>query len=92
MASTFDGEDAVAIVASVFSHPGDWIEAERWDAQLRTLDTAGHTASFLRVHGMSAAAARAAARGLILPLALTMRGCVVYATKAPGAQAVRAAF
>ncbi len=55
---------------------------ERWDAPLITLSTAGHAASFLRVHGMSAAAAKAAARGLDLPLTLTMRGCVAYATKA----------
>jgi SAM-dependent methyltransferase len=82
-ATTFDGEEAVAIVASVFSVSGDRIEFERWDAPLRTLDTVAHAASFLRVHGMSAAAAQAAARGLDLPQTLTMRGCVVYATKAP---------
>ena len=82
-ASTFNGEDAVAIVASVFSDPGDRIEVERCDAPLRTLDTAGHAASFLRVHGMSATAARAATWGMDLPLTLTMRGCVVYATMAP---------
>jgi hypothetical protein len=81
--SPFDGEDAAAIVASVFSVPGDRVEVERWDAPLLTLETAGHAASFLRVHGMSAAGARDAARKLDLPLTLTMRGCVVYATKAP---------
>lgn len=80
--TTFDGEKAGAIVASVFRAPADEVRIERWDAPLITLSTAGHAASFLRAHGMSLAAAGAAARGLDLPLTLTMRGCVVYATKA----------
>jgi SAM-dependent methyltransferase len=80
--TTFDGEEAGAIVASVFRAPADEVRIERWDAPLVTLSTAGHAASFLRVHGMSVAAAGAAARGLDLPLTLTMRGSVVYATKA----------
>jgi SAM-dependent methyltransferase len=41
----------------------------------------GHAASFLRCHGMSEDAAAGAAAALDLPLTLTMRGCVVYATK-----------
>jgi hypothetical protein len=35
----------------------------------------------MRCHGMSARAAASAAATLDLPLTLTMRGCVVYATK-----------
>ena len=38
---------------------------------------------FLRIHGMSDAEVTAAAGTLDLPLTLTMRGCIIYATKAP---------
>jgi SAM-dependent methyltransferase len=82
--SPFDGEDAPDIVASVFSAPGDVVEVERWDAPLLTLSAADQAAAFLRVHGLSNAAAQQAAATLDLPLALTMRGCLVYATKAQG--------
>lgn len=81
--STFDGEDAAAIVTSVFGAPGDQVEAERWDGHLNTLSTAVHAAGFLRIHGMSDAEATAAASTLDLPVTLTMRGCIIYATKAP---------
>jgi hypothetical protein len=81
--STFDGEDATAIVTSVFSAPGDRVEVERWDGHLNILSAAAHAAAFLRVYGMSEAAATAAASTLDLPLTLTMRGCIVYASKAP---------
>jgi SAM-dependent methyltransferase len=79
--STFDAEDAPAIVGSVFSAPGDRLDVARWDGPLSTLSTAGHAAAFLRCHGMSEDAAAGAAARLGLPLTLTMRGCVVYATK-----------
>ena len=82
--STFDGEDAEAIVGSVFAAPGDRVEAERWDGPLVTLADAAAAAAFLRVHGLSGTQAAAAAGTLDLPLPLTMRGCVVYATKATG--------
>ncbi len=82
-ASPFDGEDAPAIVASVFGAPGDLVEVERWDAPLLTLSAADDAAAFLRVHGLTETAARSAAATLNLPMALTMRGCLVYATKAP---------
>lgn len=80
--STFDGEDAPAIVAAAFSCPGDRVEVIPWDAPLLTLSTEEHAASFLRVHGLSDYAANVAARTVSLPLTLTMRGCFVYATKA----------
>lgn len=81
-ASSFDGEDAQAIVASVFDHPGDTVQADPWDGPLVTLQSVPGAAAFLRVHGLSQAAAAHAAAALELPLTLTMRGCVVYAAKA----------
>jgi len=79
--STFDAEDAPAIVAWVFGAPGDRVETDPWDGPLRTLATAQEAEAFLRCHGMSQAEARSTAATLTLPLPLTMRGCVVYATK-----------
>jgi SAM-dependent methyltransferase len=84
-ASPFDGEDAPAVVASVFNSAGDTVEVERWDAPLVTLSAADHAAAFLRVHGLSDSAAHQTAATLALPLTLTMRGCFVYATKSPAA-------
>ena len=47
---TFDGEDAEAIVASVFCAPGDRVETDRWDGPLVTLGSAADAAAYLRVH------------------------------------------
>ena len=80
-ASTFDGEDAPAIVARAFGAAGDRVEADRWDGPLVTLSAAAAAAAWLRVHGLSAGVAAMAAATLDLPLTLTVRGCVVYATK-----------
>jgi SAM-dependent methyltransferase len=80
--STFDGEDAASLIASVFSEPGDQVESDPWDGPLVTLAAAAHAAAFLRLHGMAEPDAQAAAAGLDLPLTLTMRGCCVYATRA----------
>jgi SAM-dependent methyltransferase len=80
--TTFDGEDAAAIVASVFCAPGDTVETDRWDGPLVTLGSAADAAAFLRVHRLDEAAAAEVAASLDLPMTLTMRGCVVYATKA----------
>jgi SAM-dependent methyltransferase len=82
--STFDAEDAVAIVASVFDAPGDRVEADSWDGPLVTLSSVAEAAACLRVYRLSEAAATDAAATLNLPLPLTKRGCVVYATKGPG--------
>lgn len=79
--STFDGEDAPAIVASAFSGPGDQVQVEKWDAPMHTLSDLSYAAAFLRTMGMSDEAAHQAAAALDLPLTLTMRGCFVYATK-----------
>jgi SAM-dependent methyltransferase len=78
--STFDAEDAPAIIGSVFGAPGDRVEVDPWDGPLRTLATADEAVTMLRCHGMTDDEARRAAAALDLPLTLTMRGCVVYAT------------
>ncbi len=81
-ASPFDGEDAESIVASVFADPGDTAQAERWDGLRLTLSSVPDAAACLRVYGLSEAAAADTAATLDLPLTLTKRGCIVYATKA----------
>ena len=65
-------------MASVFSAPGDTVQAERWDGLRLTLSSVPDAAACLRVCGLS----EAAAATLALPLTLTKRGCIVYATKA----------
>jgi SAM-dependent methyltransferase len=79
--STYDGEDAPGIVASVFNRPGDEVEVVRWDAPMHTLATLEHATAFLRSMTMGETAAEKAAKGLALPLTLTMRGCLVYARR-----------
>lgn len=78
-AGTFDGEDSPAIVASVFAAPGGRVDVDAWDGPLVTLSSQAHATAHLRVRGLSPEAAAAAAA--TLPLPLTKRGCVVYATK-----------
>jgi SAM-dependent methyltransferase len=82
VASPFDGEDAESIVASVFAAPGDTVRAERWDGLRLTLSSVLEAAACLRVYGLSESAAANTAAALDLPLTLTKRGCIVYATKA----------
>lgn len=81
-AGTFDGEDAEAVVASVFRAPGDTVQTDRWDGPLVTLGSAADAAAFLRVHRLGEEEAARVAATLTLPMTLTMRGCVVYGTKA----------
>jgi hypothetical protein len=69
-------------VASVFSARGDTVRAERWDGFRLTLSSVPDAAACLRVYGLSEPAATDAAATLNLPLTLTKRGCIVYATKA----------
>jgi len=78
----FDGEDAEAIVASVFGAPGDTVEADRWDGPLVALSSVADAVACLRVRRLGKAAAADAAAALDLPPALTKRGCLVHATKA----------
>ena len=80
-ASTFDGEDAPAIVASVFAARGDTVQPDPWDGPLVTLASLPDAVACLRVHGLTTADAADTAATLDLPLTLTKRGCVVYATK-----------
>jgi SAM-dependent methyltransferase len=82
--STFDGEDAAAVVASVFAAPGDTVQVDPWDGPLVSLTSVSDAAACLRVYGLSEPDAAAAATTLDLPLTLTKRGCVVYATKDSG--------
>jgi hypothetical protein len=70
-------------VASVFDTPGDRVEADPWDGPLVTLSSVSDAIACLRVYRLSETAAADAAATLDLPLPLTKRGCVVYATKAP---------
>jgi len=74
---------ALAPRPAVRAHGSRLPVTDRWDAPLVTLSTVDHAAAFLRIHGLSDAAAHRAAVTLQLPLALTMRGCFVYATRAP---------
>ena len=80
-ASTFDGDEAEAIVASVFDAPGDAVRADPWDGPLVTLASVPDAVACLRVYRLSEAAAGDVAATLDLPLTLTKRGCVVYATR-----------
>jgi SAM-dependent methyltransferase len=82
--STFDGEDAPAIVGTVFSAPGDQVDLDPWDGPLVTMSSVTDATAVLRVYSLAPEAAAAAAATLRLPLPLTKRGCVVYATKAAG--------
>lgn len=79
--TSFDGEDAVPLVGAVFDGPTDTVQVDPWDGPLLTLGSASDAVAYLRVHGLGEAAAEDAAAGLELPLTLTMRGCVVYATR-----------
>ena len=81
-ASTFDGEDATEVTASVFGAPGDTVQADRWDGPLVTLASLADAVACLRVYRLSETAAADAAATLDLPLTLTKRGCIVYAVKA----------
>lgn len=79
--STFDAEDAADIIGSVFGRPGDRVEVDPWDGPLRMLSNLAEAVTILRCYGMTPDEASRGAAALGLPLTLTMRGCVVYATK-----------
>jgi hypothetical protein len=57
------------------------VEVDAWDAPMLTFSTVEHAALYLRTMGMGDEEAGRAAGGLDLPLTLTMRGCIVYASK-----------
>lgn len=72
--STFDAEDAAAIVGSVFAD----VRAERWDSRFFPLTTRDEVRAYCRHNYVPAERAEAAK----LPLWLTKRGVLVRATKA----------
>lgn len=77
--SPFDGEDAPDIVGSVCA--GDRIEVDAWNGNHLTLTSRDQASGFLRCHGLTPTEAARTAAPLEYPLPLTMRGCVVYATR-----------
>jgi SAM-dependent methyltransferase len=78
--SSFDAEDALAVVAAVF----DEADAERWDGPLVALETLDEIQAYCRHHGIPADRAD----DVEAPLLLTKRGVLVRATRSgasPGA-------
>jgi ubiquinone/menaquinone biosynthesis C-methylase UbiE len=71
--STFDAEDALALVASVF----DDAEAQQWDSAFYPLETRDEVRAYCRHHLVPAERADNAP----LPLWLTKRGVLVRATR-----------
>jgi len=71
--SSFDAEEAVSIVASVF----DLVEPERWDGRFFPLETRNEVRAYCRHNSIPAERAEEAD----LPLWLTKRGVLVRATK-----------
>jgi SAM-dependent methyltransferase len=70
--SSFDAEEAAALVASVFDH----VEAERWDDRFFPLETREEVRAYCRHNFIPADRAESAD----LPLWLTKRGVLVRAT------------
>jgi SAM-dependent methyltransferase len=71
--STFDAEEAEAIVAAVFTR----VEPQRWDRRFFPLETRDDVRAYCRHHYIPSARAEA----VELPLWLTKRGVLVRATK-----------
>src|SRR3984957_9038417 len=71
--STFDAEDAVAIVAAIFDSP----EPERWDGPFFPLETREEVRAYCRHNYIP----EARAQEVDVPLWLTKRGVLVRATK-----------
>jgi SAM-dependent methyltransferase len=76
-ASSFDAEEAVSIVDSVFEH----VEAERWDGRFFPLATREQVRAYCRHNFIPAERAEAAE----VPLWLTKRGVLVRARKTSSA-------
>jgi hypothetical protein len=71
--SSFDAEEAVAIVASVF----DEVEPQRWDHRFFPLETRDEVRAYCRHHYIPAQRAEE----VDLPLWLTKQGVLVRATR-----------
>ena len=74
---TFDAELAPALLAERFAG----VEVQSWDALLVKLPTRAGVRDFLIGKGVEPARARAAAKTVDVPLAITKRGAVAYARK-----------
>jgi SAM-dependent methyltransferase len=77
--TSFDAEDAPALVGSVF----DQIEVERWDAPLITLPDGCAVRDYLVARYVAPDVAETAAAQVRTPTAITKRGAFVYGRKAP---------
>ena len=75
--STFDAEDAPALVARVFGR----VMVERWDAPLITLPSERAIRDYLVARYVAPEAARAAAARVRTPIVVTKRGTFVYGNK-----------
>ncbi len=71
--SSFDAEEAVSVVASVFEQ----LDPERWDGTFFPLETRDEVRAYCRHHYVPAERAEL----VDLPLWLTKRGVLVRATK-----------
>jgi len=75
--STFDAEEAPAIVASVFGE----VEVDVWDAPIVHLPDHAAVRDYLIVRLVPRAEAGERAAAVNVPLDVTKRGCVVYAVR-----------
>lgn len=75
--TTFDAEDAPAMVRSVFGE----VEVETWDGPFVTLPTHLAVAEYLFGRGMGRAESKAAAKQVDIPLNVTKRGCIIWGRK-----------
>jgi SAM-dependent methyltransferase len=75
--SSFDAEDAPALVASVFGQ----VQVERWDAPLVRLPDRDAVRDYLIARFVAPQAAVAAAEWVTTPVTITKRGAVIHARK-----------
>jgi SAM-dependent methyltransferase len=75
--TTFDAEEAPAIVAGVF----DAVDVDRWDAPLVHLADRDTVRDYLVARFVDRVTAAESAARVTVPLDVTKRGCVVYARR-----------
>jgi SAM-dependent methyltransferase len=75
-ATSFDAEDALEIVATVFGEAN--VEVERWDAPMVQLHDREELMAYARSHLIPADTAER----VEVPVTLTKRGCLIWARKA----------
>jgi SAM-dependent methyltransferase len=76
-ASTFDAEEAPALVAAVFGH----VEVEPWDGPFVRLPDQGAVGTYLRGRGISDESAADVSAEADVPLTITKRGVLVWARR-----------